>query len=70
MIQNDSRLALKDFMTDKWILVAFFLVGMSIRFKDDIVYQLFDALVIEEAPHRFRRVDKSCFNIFFIENIL
>ena len=57
-------------MADERILVAFFLVGMGIRLENDVVDQLLDALVVEKAPHRFRGVDKSRFDVFFIEDVL
>ena len=57
-------------MTDEGILVAFSFVSVGIRFQDNVVDELLNTSIIEEASHRLRGVDKSSLDVFLVENIL
>lgn len=70
MVQDNAGLALQDFVADEGVLVAFTFVGVGVGFHDNVVDELLDAPVVEEASHRLGRVDKSGLDVFFVENIL
>lgn len=70
MIQNNTGLALKNLVADEGILVALTFVGVGVRLQDDVIDELLDASIVEEASHRLRWVDESGLDVFFVENIL
>lgn len=50
--------------------MTFTFISVGIRFQDNVVDELLNTSIIEEASHRLRWVDESGLYVLFVEDIL